>query len=53
MKIERITLKNYKAFKDITITDIPSLCVFVGANGSGKTTLFGVFGFLHDCLTYV
>lgn len=52
MKIERITLKNYKAFKDITITDIPSLCVFVGANGSGKTTLFGVFGFLHDCLTY-
>ena len=52
MKIERITLKNYKAFKDITITDIPSLCVFVGANGSGKTSLFGVFGFLHDCLTY-
>ena len=52
MKIERITLKNYKAFKDITITDIPSLCVFVGANGSGKTTLFGVFGFLRDCLTF-
>ena len=50
MKIEQIILKNYKTFKDITISDIPSLCVFVGANGSGKTSLFAVFGFLHDCL---
>ncbi|MFN4150554.1 MAG: AAA family ATPase [Candidatus Sericytochromatia bacterium] len=50
MKIEKIKIKNYKVFKDIEITDIPSMCVFLGANGSGKSTLFDVFGFLSDSL---
>ncbi|MCL2656428.1 MAG: AAA family ATPase [Betaproteobacteria bacterium] len=50
MKIESIRLSNFKAFKDIHLTDIPPFLVVVGANGSGKTTLFDVFGFLHDCL---
>ena len=50
MKIESIRLKNFKAFRDVHLTDIPSFLVVVGANGSGKTTLFDVFGFLHDCL---
>jgi predicted ATPase len=50
MKIESIRLKNFKAFRDVYIDDLPSFCVVVGANGSGKSTLFDVFGFLHDCL---
>ncbi len=50
-KIESIRLKNFKAFKDVTIRDIPRMCVVVGANGSGKSTLFDVFGFLRDSLT--
>lgn len=50
MKIESIRLKNYKAFRDVHLKDIPSFLVVVGANGSGKSTLFDVFGFLHDCL---
>jgi predicted ATPase len=50
MKIESIRLKNYKAFKDVHLTQIPAFLVVVGANGSGKSTLFDVFGFLHDCL---
>lgn len=50
MKIERIRLKNYKAFQDVTISDLPDLALFVGANGTGKSTLFDVFGFLHDAL---
>jgi predicted ATPase len=50
MKIDRIRLKNYKAFKDVTLVDVPSFCVLVGANGVGKSTLFDVFGFLKDCL---
>jgi len=50
MKIEAIRLKNFKAFRDVHLKDIPSFLVVVGANGSGKTTLFDVFGFLHDCL---
>ncbi len=52
MKIESIQLKNFKAFKDLHMIQIPDFCVVVGANGSGKTTLFDVFGFLKDCLTY-
>lgn len=50
MKIESIRLTNFKAFKDVHLTDIPAFLVVVGANGSGKSTLFDVFGFLHDCL---
>jgi len=52
MRIESIRLKNFKAFKDLQLKDVPSFCVLVGANGSGKTTLFDVFGFLKDCLTF-
>jgi predicted ATPase len=51
MKIESIRLKNFKAFRDVHLGELPNFCVVVGANGSGKTTLFDVFGFLHDCLT--
>lgn len=50
MRIESIRLKNFKAFRDATLKDIPPFLVVVGANGVGKTTLFDVFGFLHDCL---
>ena len=52
MKIESILLKNFKAFHDVEIRDIPNFCIVVGANGSGKSTLFDVFGFLKDCLTF-
>jgi predicted ATPase len=50
MKIEGIRLKNFKAFRDVEIVDIPRMCVFVGANGTGKTTMFNVFSFLKDAL---
>ncbi len=50
MKIERIRLKNFKAFKDVTFDGVPAFCVLVGANGVGKSTLFDAFGFLRDCL---
>lgn len=52
MHIESIKLKNFKAFKDLDMRNIPSFCVLVGANGSGKTTLFKAIGFLKDCMTY-
>jgi len=50
MKIETIRLRNFKAFREVNLTELPSFLVVVGANGAGKTTLFDVFGFLHDCL---
>lgn len=51
MQIESIRLKNFRAFKDVTLRDIPRFCVLVGANGTGKSTLFSVFGFLRDAMT--
>lgn len=51
MKIESLKIKNFKAFKDVEMTNIPRFCVIVGANGSGKTTLFNVFGFLKEALS--
>jgi predicted ATPase len=50
MKIESIRLKNFKAFKNAEMLDIPHFCVLVGANGSGKSTLFQVFAFLKEAL---
>lgn len=52
MRIETIRLKNFKAFEDVEMTNIPSFCIVVGANGTGKSTMFDVFGFLKDCLTF-
>lgn len=50
MRIESITIENYKVFKKTTIKNIPKMAVFLGPNGSGKSTFFDVFGFLSDCL---
>jgi predicted ATPase len=51
MKIESIRLRNFKAFRNAELRDVPNLCVLVGANGSGKSTLFNVFGFLREAMT--
>lgn len=50
MQIESIEIKNYRLFRDAKFSDIPRLCVLVGANGTGKSTLFDVFSFLKDSL---
>jgi predicted ATPase len=52
MKIASISLKNFRSFQDVRLSEVPSFCVVVGANGTGKSTLFQVFGFLKDCLTF-
>jgi len=51
MQIESLEIKNYRLFRDIKLTNIPRLCVLVGANGTGKSTLFDVFSFLKDSLS--
>lgn len=50
MKIETITIENFKAFKKTTLKNIPQMTVLLGSNGSGKTSFFDVFGFLSDAL---
>lgn len=51
MQIETIEIRNYRLFREAKLSDLPRLCVIVGANGSGKSTLFDVFSFLKDSLT--
>jgi predicted ATPase len=51
MRIETLKIKNYKVFRDVEVTNIPNMAVFLGMNGTGKTTFFDVFGFLNDCLS--
>ena len=51
MIIEEIHIKNFKALKDVHLTNLPPMAVFVGKNGTGKTTLFRVFAFLKECLS--
>ena len=50
MRIESLKIKNFKAFENVEIKNLPPLAVFIGANGTGKSTLFGVFNFLQNCL---
>lgn len=50
MIIEEIHIQNYKALRDVHLTNLPQMAVFVGRNGTGKTTLFHVFSFLKSCL---
>ncbi|MCG5052486.1 MAG: AAA family ATPase [Myxococcales bacterium] len=51
MKVESIRLKNFRAFRDVHMREIPRFCVLVGANGTGKSTLFSVFDFLKEAMT--
>ncbi|MGA2402995.1 MAG: AAA family ATPase [Syntrophobacteraceae bacterium] len=50
MNIEYIRLRNFKAFQNAELKDLPNFCVFVGANGSGKSSIFSMFGFLRDAM---
>jgi predicted ATPase len=48
-RIESLKVKNYRALRDLELTDLEPLTVFLGPNGSGKSTIFDVFAFLAEC----
>lgn len=50
MELSALTIRNFKALQNVSLTGVPRFLVLVGANGSGKSTLFDVFGFLRDAL---
>ena len=53
LKLESLRLKNFRAFRNAEIKNIPNYCVLVGANGVGKSTVFSVFEFLKDTLNSI
>ncbi|MXY35127.1 MAG: AAA family ATPase, partial [Boseongicola sp. SB0664_bin_43] len=48
-RIERLTVKNFRAMASVDIRDFTPLTVLLGPNGSGKSTVFDVFAFLSEC----
>ena len=46
MKLQRVYLKNFKRFTELTIKDIPQeakVVILVGPNGCGKSSVFDAF----------
>ncbi len=40
LHIEHLHIRNFKAFQDARMENIPSVCLLVGKNGTGKSTLW-------------
>jgi predicted ATPase len=47
--IDSLHIKNYRVLKELQLTNLTPLSVFVGPNGSGKSTLLEALTFLSDC----
>jgi predicted ATPase len=50
-RIEELSVKNYRALRNLQLRPLTPLTVFLGPNGSGKSTIFDVFAFLSECFT--
>ena len=50
-RIEELSVKNYRALRDLQLKGLSPLTVFLGPNGSGKSTFFDVFAFLSECFS--
>ncbi len=50
-RIEELSVKNYRALRDLQLKRLTPLTVFLGPNGSGKSTIFDVFAFLSECFS--
>jgi len=50
-RIESLSVKNYRALKDLQLRSLQPLTVLLGPNGSGKSTVFDVFTFLSECFS--
>lgn len=50
-RIESLTVRNFRALRDLELRNLSPLTVFLGPNGSGKSTIFDVFAFLSECFT--
>ncbi|WP_035271834.1 AAA family ATPase [Desulfonatronum thiodismutans] len=50
-RIESLSVRNYRALRELTLDQLTPLTVLLGPNGSGKSTVFDVFAFLSECFS--
>jgi predicted ATPase len=50
-RIEELSVKNYRALRDLRLKPLTPLTTLLGPNGSGKSTVFDVFAFLSECFS--
>ena len=50
-RLTSLTVKNYRALRDVSLKELTPLTAFLGPNGSGKSTVFDVFAFLSECFS--
>jgi predicted ATPase len=48
-QIQSLHIQNYRVLKDLVLSDLTPLSVFIGPNGSGKSTLLEALAFLSNC----
>lgn len=54
LRIKKITLKNFKTFKDITINPNSDFNIIIGENSAGKSTIFEAIHMWEKCYqTYI
>ncbi len=50
-RIESLTVRNYRALREVSFMPLAPLTALLGPNGSGKSTVFDVFAFLSECFS--
>ena len=48
-RVTSVRVRNYRALRNVALTDLTPLTVLLGPNGSGKSTVFDAFAFLSEC----
>ena len=51
-RVEQLTVRNFRALRNVEFRKLTPLTVLLGPNGSGKSTLFDVFAFLAECFEF-
>jgi predicted ATPase len=49
-EVTRLTVRNYRVLRDVTLSGLTPLTVLLGPNGSGKSTLLDALAFLSDAV---
>ncbi len=50
-RVTSLKVQNYRALRNVSLSNLTPLTVLLGPNGSGKSTVFDVFAFLSECFT--